>query len=187
MNVRILHDGSFIRPGGSSRVARELARALDAPVTVGHSVDPEFWDDVDAEFPFQSEFHGGLSGRFYGRIPKHYAEFRVGQRFRELDFEAEVLLSTSTMSKWVVPKYYQTHVNYCHVPPPHFYAIPKQGPFDWVKSLGLGMIDQHFTTFVDRILANSEFTRRRVHRHYRTDAPVLNPPVRVEDFYHADP
>jgi len=187
MNVRILHDGSFIRPGGSSRVARELARALDAPVTVGHTVDPEFWEDVDAEFPFQREFHSGLSGRFYDRIPKHYAEFRVGQRFRELDLETDILLSTSTMSKWIVPKYYQTHVNYCHVPPPHFYAIPKRGPLDWTKSLGLGMIDQHFTTFVDRILANSEFTRQRVKRHYRIDAPVLNPPIRVEDFYHADP
>lgn len=187
MNVRVIHDGSFIRPGGSARVARELARTFDAPVTVGHTVDPAFWSDVDAEFPFQREFHEGITGRLYERIPKHYAEFRVGQRFRELDFEADVLLSTSTMSKWIVPTYDQTHVNYCHVPPPHFYAIPKRGLFDWAKSLGLGMIDQHFTTFVDRILANSEFTRKRVRRHYRTDAEVLNPPVRVEDFSHADP
>jgi glycosyltransferase involved in cell wall biosynthesis len=186
-NVRVLHDGSFIRPGGSSRVARELARAFDAPVTVGHTVDRAFWADVDAEFPFQDEFHRGLSGRVYERLPKHYAEFRVGQRYRELDFEEEILLSTSTMSKWVVPKYYQTHVNYCHVPPPHFYAVPKRGVFDWAKSLGLGMVDQHFTTFVDRVLANSEFTRRRIRKHYRREAPVLHPPIRVDDFYYAEP
>lgn len=187
MNIRILHDGSFIRPGGSSRVARELARAFDAPITVGHTVDREFWSDVDATFPFQDEFHAGLSGTLYERVPKHYAEFRVGQRYRELDFQEDVLLSTSTMSKWVVPKYDQTHINYCHVPPPHFYSIPKKGVFNWGKSLALGMIDQHFTTFVDRIIANSEFTRDRIHRHYRTDAPVLHPPVRVEDFHYAEP
>ncbi|QRV13991.1 glycosyltransferase [Haloterrigena salifodinae] len=187
MNVRILHDGSFIRPGGSARVARELARALDAPVTVGHTVDREFWNDVDANFAFQNEFHNGFSGRGYDYIPKHYAEFRVGQRFRELDFEEDILLSTSTMSKWIVPKYHQAHINYCHVPPPHFYAIPKRGVINWAKSLGLGIIDQHFTTFVDQILANSEFTRKRVRRHYRTDPPVLHPPVRVKEFYHFEP
>lgn len=183
MNARVLHDGSFIRPGGSARVAREFARALDAPVTVGHTVDRTFWDDVDAEFPFQSEFHEGVSGRFWDTLPKHYAEFRVGQRFRELDFDEDILISTSTMSKWVVPKYYQHHVNYCHVPPPNFYAIPKQGVFDWAKSFGLGAIDQHFTTFVDEIIANSDFTRQRIKSHYRTEAPVLNPPVRVDDFH----
>jgi glycosyltransferase involved in cell wall biosynthesis len=187
VDVRVLHDGSFIRPGGSARVARELAKAFDAPVTVGHTVDPGFWSGVDATFPFQSEFHHGLTGRLYERIPKHYAEFRVGQRYRELEFDERLLLSTSTMSKWVVPRYDQRHVNYCHVPPPHFYALPKRGVADWAKSTGLSMLDQHFSRFVDRILANSEFTRQRVQRHYRTDAPVLNPPVRVDKFYNAAP
>ncbi|UHH26533.1 glycosyltransferase [Halobacterium noricense] len=138
---------------------------------------------MDAEFPFQSEFHNGMSGWFYRQIPKHYAEFRVGQRFGGLEFDEDVLLSTSTMSKWIVPKYHQSHINYCHVPPPHFYGIPKPGPFEWAKSLGLGVIDQHFTTFVDEIIANSEFTRQRIQRHYRTNSEVLHPPVRVNNFY----
>lgn len=186
-SIRILHDGSFIRPGGSSRVARELALTFNAPVTVGHSVNPEFWSEVDAELVFQNSFHHGLSGTLYNKIPKHYSEFRVGQRYRELDFEEDILISTSNMSKWIIPKWYQTHINYCHVPPPHFYSVPKSGFFDWTKSTGLGIIDQHFTTFVDGIIANSDFTRQRIEKHYRKDAPILHPPVRTKNFYNEPP
>lgn len=185
--VRILHDGSFIHPGGSARVAKELAKAFDAPVTVGHSADTSFWNDVDVEFAFQETFHSGGSGFAYNHIPKHYAELLVGQKFRSLDFTEDVLISTSVHSKWIVPKYYQQHINYCHVPPVHFYGRPKQTVFDWIKATSMAIVDRHFTDFCDGIFANSEFTRKRVDRHYRRDAPVLHPPVRVEEFSIRDP
>lgn len=183
----MLHDGSFIRPGGAARVARAFAEAFDAPVTVGHTVSQSFWSDVDASFPFQSAFHEGASAAFWRRVPKPYAEFRVGQRFGDLNFDEEILLSTSVYSKWVGPEHDQYHVHYANAHPVHFYTAADPGVLGWLKRFGKAAVDQQYTGFCDGLIANSEFTRSRMSRHYRRQPYVLHPPIRAAEFDSREP
>lgn len=187
MTVRVIHDGDWIHPGGGARVAKELARALDAPLTVGHSATPEFWleDDVDVEFAFQDEFQGRRKA-LYNRV-RGLAELRLAQRFRSLDYSEDLLVTSGTAAKWIIPQYDQHHVHYCHTPPPRFYGEPRKSLPGWAVSLAGGLADRHFSSYVDQFLANSEFTRTRVQKHYREDATVLHPPVRTDAFRWQEP
>lgn len=186
-NIRVIHDGSFIHPGGSGRVALEIAKAFDCPITVVHSSSQRFWEDTNAEFPFQSKFHQGLSGKFYSSIPKHYAELDVAISSRSLSFTEDILISTSVATKFIPQKWYQAHVNYCHVPPIHYYEKPASSRISFLKRTGMAMLDKHYTSFCQRIIANSEFTKNRIQKHYQREAVVVNPPVRTEQFLHAEP
>lgn len=182
-SVRVLHDGSFHRPGGGARVAKELAIALNAPVTVGHCAKPEFWTEdgrVEADIAFQSALHSPPGGY----LPRPAKELRLGQLFRTLDIDQDIIVTSGTAAKWLVPKSHQYHVHYCHVPPPRFYGEGQgsQSFLGWGLQNGAALLDQHFGGFVDQYLANSQWTRERVHKHYRRDAPVLNPPVRTDAF-----
>lgn len=186
-NIRVIHDGSFNNTGGASRVAKEIAKTFDAKVTVGHSINPEFWEAIDADIVFQNEFNRGITGWLYDNvIPKPYADLRVSQKFKALEFDEDILITTSDVSKWIVPKHDQIHIDYCHVPPEDYYAKTRGTFFGWLKQTGMGILDHYFTSFCDGMIANSEFTQQRIRRHYQRDAPVINPPVRVDDFYNSE-
>jgi glycosyltransferase involved in cell wall biosynthesis len=188
-SVRVVHEGSWLHPGGAGRVAKALADAFDAPVTVGHTPDREFWAGYDVEFPFQSRFHDGLSSRvFLNDRVRPVSELLRAAGFRGLDFEEDVVISSGTAAKWWVPGHDQHHVHYCHVPPPRFYARPTEGIVDWASTTLVSVLDRHFADYCTGMLANSAFTRQRVHRHYlrdRAGVPVVNPPIDVERFRHA--
>lgn len=188
-SVRIVHEGSWLHPGGAGRVARALADAFDAPVTVGHTPDREFWAGYDVEFPFQERFHDGLSSKVFLRdAARPAAELLRAAGFRGLEFDEDVVVSSGTAAKWWVPRYDQHHVHYCHVPPPRFYARPTDGVLDWTTTTLVTVLDRHFADYCTGMLANSAFTRQRVHRHYlreRDAVPVVNPPIDVDRFEHA--
>jgi glycosyltransferase involved in cell wall biosynthesis len=188
-SVRVVHEGSWLHPGGAGRVARALADAFDAPVTVGHTPDREFWDGYDVEFPFQARFHDGLSSRVFlhDRV-RPVSELLRAAGFRGLEFDEDVVISSGTAAKWWVPRHDQQHVHYCHVPPPRFYARPTDGLPDWLSTTLVSVLDRHFADYCTGMLANSAFTRQRVHRHYlrdRAEVPVVNPPIDVDRFRHA--
>ncbi|MFC6952731.1 glycosyltransferase [Halorubellus litoreus] len=188
-SVRVVHEGSWIHPGGAARVAKALADAFDAPLTVGHTPDREFWRGYDVEFPFQARFHDGLSAKlFLNDSVRPVSELLRAAGFRGLDFDEDVVISSGTAAKWWVPGHDQQHVHYCHVPPPRFYARPTDGVVDWATTTLVTVLDRHFADYCTGMLANSEFTRQRVHRHYLRDrdaVPVVNPPIDVDRFEHA--
>lgn len=186
-SIRVIHDGSFNNTGGAARVAKQIAKTFDAKVTVGHSINPEFWEEVNADIVFRNEFNEGISGWLYDNIiPKPYADLRVSQKFKGVEFDEDVLITTSDVSKWIIPRHDQIHIDYCHVPPEDYYATPRETFFGWVKQTGMGVLDRYFTSFCDGMIANSEFTQQRIRRHYQRNAPVIHPPVRVDDFYNAN-
>ncbi|WP_264475529.1 glycosyltransferase [Halorubellus salinus] len=188
-SVRIVHEGSWIHPGGAARVAKALADAFDAPLTVGHTPDREFWSEYDVAFPFQERFHDGLSSKvFLNDTVRPASELLRAAGFRGLDFEEDVVISSGTAAKWWVPAHDQHHVHYCHVPPPRFYARPTDGVVDWATTTLVTVLDRHFADYCTGMLANSAFTRERVHKHYlrdRSEVPVVNPPIDVDRFEHA--
>lgn len=190
-SVRVLHDGGWIHPGGGARVAKEIAKALDAPITVGHTETPAFWLDdptVDAEIAFNHELHDGLAAKVIDRPSlRPVAELRLGQLFDSLDPDEDIIVSSGTPAKWFVPRHDQHHVHYCHTPPPRFYGEPARSPVAWAAKKAGAVLDQHHAQYVDEYLANSTFTRARVQKHYGRDAAVVNPPVRTERFESHDP
>ncbi len=189
-SVRVLHDGGWIHPGGGARVAVEIAKAFDAPIPVGHTECPEWWADqpVASEIAFNRELHDSLSAKVIDRPAlRPVAELRLAQLFDGLEIDEEVVISSGTPAKWWAPKWNQTHVHYCHVPPPRFFANPSTNPLTWGMKKTGAVLDRHHADFVDAFVANSEFTRARVEKHYRRDATVVNPPVRTDAFSPATP
>lgn len=180
MDARVVHEGSWLYPGGAERTAREIARALDAPVTVGHSADPSFWPD-DTEFPFQ-----GLNDGLRARLPRGVKELYLGLAFGTCSLEEPVVVTSGTTAKWWTPRADQVHIHYCHSPPTKVFVDPADRVRDAAHKTAAGMVDRFYADMCDRIVANSEFTARRVETYYgRSDPPVVHPPVAVGEFYHA--
>lgn len=181
MNARVVHEGSWAYPGGAERASREIARALDAPVTVGHSSDPEFWRGLDVELPFQS-----LNRMPTSKLPRKAKEALLGFSMPTLEFEENVVVTSGTLAKWWVPRIDQVHVHYCHTPPESlFVETPSTMRGALARTAG-GVVDRFFANQCTEIVSNSEFTQRRTNRYYgRSDGPVVHPPVETDRFYHS--
>ncbi len=107
-----------------------------------------------------------------------------------------VISSSSAWAHGVIVDPDAVHVTYCHNP--FRYAWNDREPTlsrrDPVSRAALGMIFQRWRQWdwiaaqrVDRYVANSETTRRRVRRYFRREATVLHPPVETDRFTPAEP
>jgi len=102
-----------------------------------------------------------------------------------------VLSSSSAWAHGVLPSENAVHVCYCHNPFRYAWnareaTLCARGP---VMRAALGIVLQRWRQWdwiaaqrVDRYIANSETTRRRIARYFTRDAEVVHPPVEVERF-----
>jgi glycosyltransferase involved in cell wall biosynthesis len=102
-----------------------------------------------------------------------------------------VLSSSSAWAHGVLPSENAVHVCYCHNPFRYAWnareaTLCARGP---VMRAALGVVLQRWRQWdwiaaqrVDRYIANSETTRRRIARYFTRDAEVVHPPVEVERF-----
>jgi glycosyltransferase involved in cell wall biosynthesis len=102
-----------------------------------------------------------------------------------------VVSSSSAWAHGVLPDEDAVHVCYCHNPFRYAWSaregtLRSHGPF--VRA-GLGLVFQRWRQWdwiaaqrVDRYIANSQTTRRRVARYFTRDAAVVYPAVEVERF-----
>jgi len=102
-----------------------------------------------------------------------------------------VLSSSSAWAHGVLPSENAVHVCYCHNPFRYAWnareaTLRARGP---VMRAALGVVMQRWRQWdwiaaqrVDRYIANSETTRRRIARYFTRDAEVVHPPVEVERF-----
>ena len=102
-----------------------------------------------------------------------------------------VLSSSSAWAHGVLPSENAVHVCYCHNPFRYAWnareaTLCARGP---VMRAALGVVLQRWRQWdwiaaqrVDRYVANSETTRRRIARYFSRDAEVVHPPVEVERF-----
>jgi glycosyltransferase involved in cell wall biosynthesis len=102
-----------------------------------------------------------------------------------------VLSSSSAWAHGVLPSEDAVHVCYCHNPFRYAWnareaTLRAHGP---VVRAGLGAVLQRWRQWdwiaaqrVDRYIANSETTRRRIARYFTRDAEVVYPPVEVDRF-----
>jgi glycosyltransferase involved in cell wall biosynthesis len=102
-----------------------------------------------------------------------------------------VLSSSSAWAHGVLPSEDAVHVCYCHNPFRYAWnareaTLRAHGP---VMRAGLGAVLQRWRQWdwiaaqrVDRYIANSETTRRRIARYFTREAEVVYPPVEIERF-----
>ena len=102
-----------------------------------------------------------------------------------------VLSSSSAWAHGVLPSENAVHVCYCHNPFRYAWnareaTLCARGP---IMRAALGVVLQRWRQWdwiaaqrVDRYIANSETTRRRVARYFTRDAEVVYPPVEIERF-----
>jgi glycosyltransferase involved in cell wall biosynthesis len=102
-----------------------------------------------------------------------------------------VLSSSSAWAHGVLPSEDAVHVCYCHNPFRYAWnareaTLRAQPP---IVRAGLGMVLQRWRQWdwiaaqrVDRYIANSETTRRRIARYFTREADVVYPPVEIERF-----
>jgi glycosyltransferase involved in cell wall biosynthesis len=107
-----------------------------------------------------------------------------------------VLSSSSAWAHGVLPSEDAVHVCYCHNPFRYAWnareaTLRAHGP---VVRAALGAVLQRWRQWdwiaaqrVDRYVANSETTRRRIARYFTRDAEVVYPPVEIERFTPATP
>jgi len=107
-----------------------------------------------------------------------------------------VLSSSSAWAHGVLPSEDAVHVCYCHNPFRYAWnareaTLRAHGP---VVRAGLGAVLQRWRQWdwiaaqrVDRYVANSETTRRRIARYFTREAEVVYPPVEIERFTPATP
>jgi len=104
-----------------------------------------------------------------------------------------VISSDASVAKGAVTGPDTLHINYCHSPMRYAWDMYH----DYMEGLGLGrlkkiamaitmnymrMWDVAASNRVDLFVANSEFVKGRIRKHYRREADVINPPVDVDGF-----
>ena len=104
-----------------------------------------------------------------------------------------ILSSSSCVAKGIMPHAGTTHICYIHTPMRYVYEMYDQyfGPQHmgrlqrWLIPFFANYLrtwDATSCNRVDHFVANSEYVRRRVARHYRRDATVIWPPVDTRRF-----
>jgi len=102
-----------------------------------------------------------------------------------------IISSHHTAAKGLLRNAEQVHVCYCHTPMRALWERPHEEmqtlsallrPLAWAVLTRLRVWDAAAAQRVDRFVANSETTRRRILKHYGRESTVIPPPIDVSRF-----
>jgi glycosyltransferase involved in cell wall biosynthesis len=183
-SVAIVHD-YLNQPGGAERVVLELARMFDtAPIYTSLYRPASTFAEFDGR-PIRTSPLDRLpvDRGFRNLFPLYPAAFRA---FGTID--ADVVISSS--SGWAhavrtAPSSF--HAVYCYTPARWLYGNEYLGASRRQQLLrpaarAVRTWDRRAARRADLYISISHEIRRRIHRHYGIDAPVIYPPVDVERF-----
>ncbi len=198
-SIGIVHD--WFSPnsiGGAEQVVQTIVKDLESK---GHSINLSAL--VDGETHLKESW---LSGRivktsFIQKLPwgvKHVQKYLplLPIAIEQLDVSDSSLVISSShlVAKGVITSPYQLHVSYVHTPvryawdQMHVYleksllAKSILGPLIRANLHYLRQWDQLTGARVDRLIANSRFTARRISSYWGRQADVIHPPVQVDSF-----
>jgi glycosyltransferase involved in cell wall biosynthesis len=184
--------------GGSEQVVRELDGLLAA-----QGRTPQLYALVDGESRRAGSWLEGrpIATSFIQRLPwgvSHVQQYLplLPLAIEQLDLAAHPLVISSShlVAKGVLTGPDQLHVSYVHTPvrygwdQMHPYLASSalaRGPLGPLVRLQLHQLrlwDTLSAQRVDRLVANSRYTARRIRRCWRRGAAVIHPPVAVERF-----
>ena len=189
MKIAIVHDW-LTNMGGAERVILAFHEIFpDAPIYTS-VYNP---DKLPEEFRKMN-----IRTSFIQKLPKAKTKYNMYLPFMPTAFEQfelseydVVLSSSSSCAKGVITRPYTLHICYCHTPMRYawdFYHEYKENAPKWQKRfipflmIYVRMWDRLSADRVDYFIANSSAVAKRIKKHYRKNAVVINPPVNV-DFY----
>lgn len=192
MRIALVHD-ALNQIGGAEYVLRSFhALFPHAPifslVDDGH-VSQLFFKKAEIQTSFLQRTPGGI--RFFKWfLPAHPMAV---EQFDLSGYDV-VISDSSVFAKGVITRPETIHICYCHTPTrflwhdAHNYTEDlHQGRI--VKKLLMSVLtrlriwDQLAAQRVDKFIANSAETAKRINKYYHRDAAVIYPPVRWNDFY----
>ena len=192
MRIALVHD-ALNQIGGAEYVLRSLHTLFPhAPifslVDDGH-VSKLFFQKAEIHTSFLQRWPGGVR-HFKWFLPLHPLAV---EQFDVSGYDV-VISDSSVFSKGVMTRPETIHICYCHTPTrflwhdTHNYTEDlHQGRL--VKKILTSMLtrlrmwDQLAAQRVDRFIANSRETAKRIRKYYHREATVIYPPVRWSDFY----
>ncbi len=186
--VAIVSD-ALVQRGGAERCVEVMAETFpDAPIFAllySAATGPASLESRVATSPLQR--FPGATRRHRWLLPFYPAAM---ESFDLSDYDV-ILSSHHTAAKGILRAADQLHLCYCHTP---MRALWERS-FEEVRSLprfarpvatatlrSLRAWDYATAARVDRFIANSNTTRRRIAKHYGRDSTVLYPPIDIERF-----
>ncbi len=190
--IAIVHD-FLLYPGGAERVLGDIARIFpDAPIYT-LLCDKVGLAKIDASFGSslcQRDIRQTFLGRFPSFLRKRYRFLSpfFPSAIESLDLrDFDVVISSSgAWSKGIVTRTYTKHIAYIHSPMrfvwdynERYWKERKEKP-SLVRRLFLSYLrvwDAQAADRPDILLANSFYTKKRIHKYYRRESEVLYPGV----------
>ena len=192
MRVALVHD-ALNQLGGAEYVLRSLHNSFPhAPIYTlvdNGSVTPQLFPRADIRTSFLQRIPGGVS-HYKWYLPAHPTAF---EHFDLSEYDV-VISDSSSFAKGVITRPETIHLCYCHTPTRYLWHDTHNYTEDLNHSqivkrvlpaflTRLRMWDQLAAQRVDRFIANSTETSRRIKKYYKRDARVVHPPVRWRDFH----
>ena len=190
MKIALVHD-YLAQDGGAERVLKSFHEIWpNAPIFV------LFHDEKKITCFNQDNIKESFLARF-PFIKNHfqwYLPFMPGATERHnLDGFDVVLSSTSAFAKGVITSPSTLHISYCHTPARYLWSDAHNYisdlPHNRIVKMLLPRLISHLRLWdkmsadrVDHFIANSKTVQNRIHKYYRRDSDVINPPVDFENF-----
>lgn len=181
MKVAIFHD-YFGAIGGGEKVVIALARALDADIIT---------TDVDAVARMDSAVQVTSLGPTIKTPP--FKQLSATLKFSSCDYsdEYDFFVFSGNWAHYAAKKHHP-NLWYCHTPVRAFYdlydtflqrqnLIQRQFYRIWVTAHR--KFDQKAVKDVDRIVTNSQNTRKRIKKYYSRDSTIIYPPVDTSRYF----
>jgi glycosyltransferase involved in cell wall biosynthesis len=193
MKVAIIHDWLVVN-GGAEKVLEEIL-AVYPQAEIFTLVD--YLAEKDRVWLGERKVHTS----FIHRLPFAKSKYRnyfplfpiAIEQFDMSGFDL-IISSSYAVAKGVITGPEQTHISYCHSPARYAWDLQAQ----YLKESGMerglkSTIARYFlhkfriwdtrtAHGVDAFIANSNFIKKRIHKCYRRDALVINPPVKLTQF-----
>ena len=183
MKVAIIHDW-IVNYGGAEKVLLEIHKIFpEAPIyTLVYNKKRmgKYFKGIDIRTSLVQKLPFGISKyRYYlPLMPMAFEQFDLS--------EYDLIISTSSCcAKGVNVNANSTHICYCHTP--MRYAWDMYNKYNTGNILKKFIIAKQISKLriwdcvssnrVDYFIANSEYVKKRIEKHYRREARVINPPI----------
>ena len=188
MKIAIIHDW-IVSYGGGEKVVLALHNMFpEAPIytsVYNKKKMEKYFKGIDIRTSFIQKLPFGISKyRYYlPLMPLAFEQFDLS------DYDL-IISSSSCCAKGVNVNANSTHICYCHTPMRYAWDMyNKYNQGNIIKKIivakqmnKLRQWDYITSNRVDKFIANSEYVKRRIEKHYRKEAVVINPPIDNE-FY----
>lgn len=173
--------------GGAEYLVTKLAAALDLDVihTIGQP-EPE------APNPFGDVEWVDVTGGPADAVRRRFGRAAEYALWEDVDWrthgDPDILLTSGSTTRAVLPPDDTLAVNYCHSPPRWLYDLYHDRKGSLLGTLARPAVryfrlrDQSIDPRVDAYLANSPVIQRRLWKYYKRESTVLYPPLELESY-----